>query len=207
MGLGVVWSDLYDTHVDKQRTRPSQVAFCRPPPSNFPSMPAATFSRRNASKRQASSDIEEDQPTQQRAREAVDDEDDEDEQPRRRVNGVKKEKKVTSSRTKKPPKDDDADEDDEEEEKEDDDDDDDKIDVRNFHDQSLSRADLPKLQGLSKDWQQMEKQVQQNWSVIVDVAASVADAAEGDDAEAVCSDFLWCTNFCMTFSRALKNST
>lgn len=171
-------------------------------------MPAATFSRRNASKRQASSDIEEDQPAQQRVREAVDDEDDEDEQPRRRVNGVKKEKKVTSSRTKKPPKDDDADEDDEEEEKEDDDDDDDdKIDVRNFHDQSLSRADLPKLQGLSKDWQQMEKQVQQNWSVIVDVAASVADAAEGDDAEAVCSDFLWCTNFCMTLSRALQNST
>jgi len=139
-------------------------------------MPTATFSRRNVSRRQASSDIEQDQPTQKRGREVVDDEDDE-EPPRLRVNGVKKEKKATSSRqvTRQSQRD---------ENQDDGEDDDDRIDVDNFHDQALGRVDLPKLLGLSKEWQQMEKQVQQNWNDIVDVAASVADAAEGADADA-----------------------
>ena len=145
-------------------------------------MPTATFSRRHASRRQASSDIEEDRSTQQKGREMVDDEDsDEDEQPRRRVNRVKK--KATSSRqVARTQRDENKDGDNEE--------DNDRIDVDNFHDQPLGRVDLPKLLGLSKEWQQMEKQVQQIWNVIVDVAASVADAAEGADADAVCFKFL-----------------
>jgi hypothetical protein len=165
-------------------------------------MPAATFSRRNASRRQASSDIEEDQPTQHRGREAVDNEEDEDEQPRRRVNGVKKEKKATSSRqvAKQPIKNSET------KDEDDDDEDDDRIDVENFHDQPLGRVDLPKILGLSKDWQQMEKQVQQNWNVIVDVATSVADAAEGDDAETVCFNSLYNMK-AEYFFRALPNST
>ena len=148
-------------------------------------MPTATFSRRNASRRLASSDIEEDQPIQKKGREVVDDEEDENEQSRRRVNGVKKEKKATSSRqvARQSQKDTNKDDDNEE-------DDNDRIDVDNFHDQPLGRVDLPKLLGLSKEWQQMEKQVQQNWNVIVDVAASVADAAEGADADEVCFKFL-----------------
>jgi hypothetical protein len=150
-------------------------------------MPTATFSRRNTSRRQASSDIEEDRSPKRRGREAVDDEEDEDEQPRRRVNGVKKEKKVTSSRqaAKQPENGHDKIDDD------DDGDDDDRIDVKNFRNQPLSRADLPKLQGISNDWQQMERQVQQNWNVIADVATSLADAAEGNDAEAVCLNLLY----------------
>jgi len=145
-------------------------------------MPTATFSRRNVSRRQASSDIEEDHPTQRRDRETVDD----DEQPRRRVNGIKKEKKATSSRqvAKQPEDAGNTGGDDEGK------DDNDRIDVDNFHNQPLGRADLPKLQGISKDWQQMGKQVQQNWNVIAEVATSIADTAEGDDAEAVCANFL-----------------
>lgn len=159
-------------------------------------MPTASFSRRNASRRQASSDIEEDQLTQRRRREAVDDE---DEEPRRRMNGVKKEKKASSSRQTARNGDNKDDNDNGEDE-------DGRIDVENFHDQPLSRADLPKLQGLSKDWQQMGKQVQQNWNVIADVAASVADAAEGADAEAVCFSFL-CSTENRIFLRTLLNLT
>jgi E3 SUMO-protein ligase NSE2 len=164
-------------------------------------MPSATFSRRNAPRRQASSDIEE-EPTQRRGREAVDDEEDEDERPRRHTNGIKKEKKATSSRrvARRPENGNDKDDDDDE-------DDDDRIDVENFHDQPLGRADLPKLLGLSNEWQQMEKQVQQNWNVIAEVAASVADAAEGADAEAVCFNFLCRFENRILFLRALLNST
>lgn len=165
-------------------------------PLNISNMPTASFSRRNASRRQASSDIEEDQLTQRRRREAVDDE---DEEPRRRMNGVKKEKKASSSRQTARNGDNKDDNDNGEDE-------DGRIDVENFHDQPLSRADLPKLQGLSKDWQQMGKQVQQNWNVIADVAASVADAAEGADAEAVCFSFL-CSTENRIFLRTLLNLT
>jgi hypothetical protein len=173
-------------HANKERDSSIQLRVGINASGSF-EMPTATFSRRNASRRHASSDIEEDRSPKRRGREAMDDEEDEDEQPRRRVNGVKREKKATSSRqAAKQPEicidkvdyDDDGD-------------DDDKIDVENFHNQPLSRADLPKLQGISNDWQQMERQVQQNWNVIADVATSLADAAEGNDAEAVCINLLF----------------
>jgi hypothetical protein len=147
-------------------------------------MPAATLSRRkNSSRRQDSSDIEEDRPTQPGANEQVDD-DDED-QPRRRTNGVKKEKKPgNSSRAAQPMGPNNNENFDEEDDEEDDDDG--KVDIANFQDQPISRADLKKISGLSEDWDQMQKFIRQNWKVIGDAAVSMAEAAEGDEGEEVC---------------------
>jgi len=145
----------------------------------FTVMPVATFSRRKSTaRRQASSDIEEDRPTQQRAGEQVDDEDSEDEKPRvhRRPNGVKKEKKGNSLRQVEKTREDG-------DEHSNGEDDDDRIDVENFQNHPLRRDDLQKLQGLSKDWQQMEESVRKNWGIIGDVATAIAEAAEGDDVE------------------------
>lgn len=148
-------------------------------------MPVTTFSRRkNSSRRQNSSDIEEDRPSQSRADEQVDEDEDEDDQPRRRTNGVKKEKKPsTSSRRAETARPKDEDTDGEADNGEDDDDD--KIDIANFQDQPIAKADMKKLLGLSQDWNQMEKLIRQHWKVIGEAAVSMAEAAEGNDAEEV----------------------
>lgn len=140
-------------------------------------MPTATSSRRKASRRQMSSDIEEDRPSQTKSNEQVDDEDEGGSRSRRRpTNGVKEKKPIISKQKER----------DHVNKGEDGDDDDDgRIDIANFRDQPLGRADVAKLQGISRDWGNMERQVRQNWSVVGDVGVSMAEAAEGDDAEKV----------------------
>ncbi|RDB17908.1 E3 SUMO-protein ligase nse2 [Hypsizygus marmoreus] len=143
-------------------------------------MPVSTFSRRKSSRRQMSSDIEEDRPSQSRADEQVEEA---DEGPsRRRTNGVKKEKKPNISRRQEraPEVNGNRDEDDEDD---DDDDEDGRIDIANFRDQPLAKTDVVKLQGIARDWNQMEITTRQNWRVVGDVAVAIADAAEGEDAE------------------------
>ncbi|KAG5650963.1 hypothetical protein H0H81_010401 [Sphagnurus paluster] len=135
-------------------------------------MSVATSSRRKASKRQASSDIEDERPSQSRADEQVEDDEDEPQARRRATNGVKKEKKLDISRkqnTREVGEDDD------------DEDDDGRIDVENFHDQPLSRADAAKLQGLGRDWNNIAKHVRPNWRVVGDVAVALAEVGEGED--------------------------
>ncbi|KAJ7147531.1 hypothetical protein C8R43DRAFT_535232 [Mycena crocata] len=135
-------------------------------------MPVAT-SRRKRATRQASSDIEEDQPTQ--ARHARDDVDDEEEdvparRPKKEKPAVKKEKGAAKGQSRQAQPD------------EDDDDDDDRIDIENFADQPLTKADCSKIQGLASDWDSIETALHQPSPIISGVAASMTEAA-GEDAQ------------------------
>ncbi|KAJ6512173.1 hypothetical protein C8R47DRAFT_1034185 [Mycena vitilis] len=134
-------------------------------------MPVAT-SRRRKTARQASSDIEEDQATQApRARDDVDD--DEDDAPPRNVKkekaGVKKEKGKARATQQGPGEEDGEDEDD-------------RIDIENFADQPLTKADCGKLNGLVKDWENVEAVMHQPSSVIAGVGAAMAEVA-GEEAK------------------------
>lgn len=62
-------------------------------------------------------------------------------------------------------------------------DDNDVVDVDNFEDQPLSKADMGKFRGLSQDWNSMASKIRQNWSVVGEVAAAMADSAEGTELE------------------------
>jgi hypothetical protein len=139
-------------------------------------MPAASYSRRKTnSRRQISSDIEEDNPTQH-TQDNLDDHD--DDEPRRVSKSVKKEKKPNIKQRQEPqghPNHDDQDDEDDE--------DDSRINVDDFHNQPLGKRDLPKLAGMSSDWSQMAKKIRQNWNVVGDVAISMADVAEEDEGE------------------------
>ncbi|KAJ7505425.1 hypothetical protein B0H11DRAFT_1796168 [Mycena galericulata] len=131
-------------------------------------MPVAT-SRRRKTARQASSDIEEDQPTQGgNVRDDVDE--DEDDAPQRRV---KKEKKPGVKKEKEAATQDPEDEEDDEE---------DRIDIDNFADQPLVKADCQKLSGFSKDWTSVEVVMHQPSDIIARVAASMAEVA-GEEAQ------------------------
>ncbi|KAJ7459749.1 hypothetical protein FB451DRAFT_1271421, partial [Mycena latifolia] len=135
-------------------------------------MPVAT-SRRRKSARQVSSDIEEDQPTQgRRTQDEVDDED--DDAPARRVKkekaAVKKEKGTGKSQSRQ------------DEPEEDEEDDDDRIDIDNFADQPLTKADCNKILGLSKDWNSIEAAMHQPSPIIAQVASAMAEVA-GEEAQ------------------------
>ncbi|KAG6877751.1 hypothetical protein C0993_004254 [Termitomyces sp. T159_Od127] len=136
-------------------------------------MPNATVSRKKSHKRKASSEIEDDGPSPSRHAEQV--EDDEDDRHSRRVKSVKKEKKTNViARNERIPDDEDGDEGGDDEEK---------IDVENFRDQPLSRVEVTKLQGLSRDWKMVADQVKPNWGVVGDVAVALADYGEGKEVE------------------------
>lgn len=64
-------------------------------------------------------------------------------------------------------------------------DDNDVVDVDNFEDQPLSKVDMGKFRGLSQDWNSMASKIRQNWSVVGEVAAAMADSAEGTELEKV----------------------
>ncbi|KAJ7043978.1 hypothetical protein C8F04DRAFT_1027764 [Mycena alexandri] len=135
-------------------------------------MPVAT-SRRRKSARQASSDIEEDQATQAAPVRDDVDEGEDDALQRTRVKkekvAVKKEKgkaKATASK----------------EEPEEDDDDDDRIDVQNFADQPLTKADCAKINGLATDWLNVEEVMHQHSPFITNAATSMAEVA-GEEAQ------------------------
>ncbi|KAJ7758503.1 hypothetical protein DFH07DRAFT_818367 [Mycena maculata] len=134
-------------------------------------MPVATSTaRRRKTARQASSDIEEDQPTQRgNARDEVDE--DEDDAPQRKVKkeklAVKKEKGISKAK---------------EDLDEDEDDEDDRIDIANFADQPLPKSDCNKLTGYTKDWSSIEDIMHQPSPIIGRVAASIAEVA-GEEAQ------------------------
>ncbi|KAF7346187.1 E3 SUMO-protein ligase nse2 [Mycena sanguinolenta] len=137
-------------------------------------MPVATSSRRRKSARQASSDIEEDQPTQGTRAAARDDVDEEEEDaPRRSKKDKVQVKKEAVKKEKGKAR---------QEEDDDEDDEDDRIDIANFADQPLTKADGPKIVGLSKDWQSVEGVMHQPASIISAVAAAIAEV-DGDEAQ------------------------
>lgn len=134
---------------------------------------------KSKARRQASSDIEEDQPTQGKNKDRADDDEDAHS---RRSRTVKREKKPTASRR---AKDDDSGENVAGGGENDEDNDDGRINIDDFHNQPLVKADGGKLQGLASDWDLMEKKIRQNWNVVGDVAAAMAEVAEGKEGEKV----------------------
>ncbi|OAX44289.1 hypothetical protein K503DRAFT_706570 [Rhizopogon vinicolor AM-OR11-026] len=146
-------------------------------------MPVASSSKRKStrSRREPSSDGIEDENPSQRAgnNDDVEGGEDEEEQPRRRVKQEKKVHKQTR----------------EESEHEDepvhaiDDDEDDRIDIKNFCDQPLDKKEGGKLAGIAQDWEMIRKQIHQgSFSLVKDVANSLADVMEGDHADQALSD-------------------
>ncbi|EGN92140.1 hypothetical protein SERLA73DRAFT_99710 [Serpula lacrymans var. lacrymans S7.3] len=136
-------------------------------------MPTASSSRLKSSARSrrvpSSDGIEEDGLSQQPTQDDVDEggsSSEEEQQPRRK--SVKKEKNAK----KRGPQ------------VEDDNEDDDRIDVRNFRDQPLDRKDGAKLHGIAQDWEMTRKQAHQgSFGLVNDVAISLADVMDGDQAE------------------------
>ena len=151
-------------------------------------MPVATSSRRIlTARRQDSFDIENTRPTQVNGNE---DDVSEDDQPRRKI-PVKLEKRTNGKANGKQK----ADPDDDDEDvgsdygADDDDDEEDRIDVDNFPDHPLQHSDLLKLKGISKDWESMQRQTWDKWDSIKDVAATIAEARDGDPNQEVAFHF------------------
>ena len=151
-------------------------------------MPVPTASRHRLARRQNSEEIEDARRTQ--ARRPADDVSDDD-QPAVRVKKEKKGKKRAVAND----EDDDApdgaapaDDDDEDE--------DDRIDVDNFPDQPLSRADLHKLKGISQDWESMANQIGQQHGIYRDVATAMAEAGEPDITSSAVRAFLSALDAC-----------
>ncbi|KAG2070399.1 hypothetical protein BDR04DRAFT_1054203 [Suillus decipiens] len=139
-------------------------------------MPVASSSRRKSarSRREPSSDrIEEDYPSQHAGNnDDVEGGDDEEEQPRR----IKQEKKTRKRARRDSESDNDP-------HAVMDDDEDDRIDIENFHDQPLDKKEGGKLSGIAQDWEMIRKQIHQgSFSLAKEVATSLADVLEGDDA-------------------------
>lgn len=61
-----------------------------------------------------------------------------------------------------------------------------RVDVTNFKDQPLTGAETGKLHGLSTDWKELDKKIQQSWSGVRQVAVALAGTAE-DEGEKVCN--------------------
>lgn len=146
-------------------------------------MPAASKSRKKRTRRAPSSDIEEENdPSQQRA-DDVDNDDDsgEDAQPVRKTVSVKKEKKSRINRA-----DSEAPVAGPSNANNQYDDDDNRIDIENFHDQPLDKKEGAKLHGIAQDWEMIRKQIHQSsFRLVKDVAISLADVMEGDEAAEV----------------------
>ncbi|KAJ7288421.1 hypothetical protein C8J57DRAFT_1280184 [Mycena rebaudengoi] len=140
-------------------------------------MPVATSRRKKPARRQASSDIEDEATQGRTARDEVDEDEDEDDAPSR----VKKEKtarqegkgscerKIGSCFPKRS--------------KTMTDDEDDRIDIDNFADQPLTKADTTKINGLMADWQAVEGAMHQNAAIISHVAVSMAEVSNGEEGQ------------------------
>ena len=64
----------------------------------------------------------------------------------------------------------------------------DRIDVQNFKDQPLSKEDAKKIQGLVVDWETIVKKIEDNpFTLVREVAASMAESTMGDDRDTVSS--------------------
>ncbi|RXW24452.1 hypothetical protein EST38_g1451 [Candolleomyces aberdarensis] len=136
-------------------------------------MPAASSSRRKA-RRQNSEDIEMDGSTQDQ----VDDVESDEDAPRQ--SGRRSGKQAVKPSKKKPQVQESegegaADEDQES--------DDERIDVSNFTDQPITKANAQFIHGMASDWINCDKVIRQNWNLMNDIGIALADAAEGDDSE------------------------
>lgn len=146
-------------------------------------MPVASSSRRKSarSRREPSSDrIEEDYPSQHAGNnDDVEGGDDEEEQPRRKVKKEKKARKRAQGDS----------ESDNDPPVVEDDDEDNRIDIENFHDQPLDKKEGTKLSGIAQDWEMIRKQIHQgSFALAKDVATSLADVLEGDNANQALSE-------------------
>ncbi|KAF9242585.1 hypothetical protein BU15DRAFT_86778 [Melanogaster broomeanus] len=138
-------------------------------------MPVPSSSRQRRGRRAPSSDhIEEDDPSQRNG----DDVDDgmgseEEQQPVRKTARKEKKPKIARNNTEGP-----------QGGSSNHDEDDDIIDIQNFHDQPLDRKEAAKLHGIAQDWEMIRKQIHQNsFSLVKDVAISLADVMEAGQAE------------------------
>ncbi|OJA08773.1 hypothetical protein AZE42_01294 [Rhizopogon vesiculosus] len=163
-------------------------------------MPVASSSKRKSTRlrREPSSDGIEDENPSQRAgnNDDVEGGEDEEEQPRRKVKQEKKVHKQTR----------------EESEHEDepvhtiDDDEDDRIDIKNFRDQPLDKKEGGKLAGIAQDWEMIRKQIHQgSFSLVKDVANSLADVLEGDHADQASYQSLSTLLDHLNYSKALSD--
>jgi hypothetical protein len=59
--------------------------------------------------------------------------------------------------------------------------DDERIDVSNFTDQPLTKANAFVIHGMASDWTNCDKMIRQHWNLMNDIGIALADAAEGDD--------------------------
>jgi hypothetical protein len=127
------------------------------------------ISRRRVREPSPADIIEEDDPSQQ----VQDDDVDESEptQPKRKAKQpmIKKEKKATKGKEKAQNESDDGEGYDGE----------DRIDVENFQDQPLEKADVGRLTGLGKDWAAIRQGLQaSSFQMLNDIAAALAEADE-----------------------------
>lgn len=157
--------------------------------TNYLDMPVATSRRKKPARRQASSDIEDEATQGRAARDEVDEDEDEDDAPSRvkkEKAPVKKEKGAAKGKSARAP----------EEVEDDDDDEDDRIDIDNFADQPLTKADTTKINGLMADWKAVEGAMHQNAAIISHVAVSMAEVSNGEEGQEVCVYFYFSVTAC-----------
>ncbi|KAK2465226.1 hypothetical protein APHAL10511_002580 [Amanita phalloides] len=58
-----------------------------------------------------------------------------------------------------------------------------RMEVTNFKDQPLGRAEAQKLRGLASDWRDIDKKIQQSWVGVRQVAVAMAGAVEDEEGE------------------------
>ncbi|KAF9267495.1 hypothetical protein L218DRAFT_894876 [Marasmius fiardii PR-910] len=141
-------------------------------------MPTASSSRRKASRREPTSDIDEAPPTNPRRRADEDVEDDVDQpcRPSKTKSNVKKEK--GRSRVAPPDNEYEGQEGDD-----DDDDDDDPIDVENFPDQPLLKTHVERFHAFSNDWQSIANTIKTSEDAMEGIALALAEATDGNAVE------------------------
>ncbi|KAL0580992.1 hypothetical protein V5O48_000986 [Marasmius crinis-equi] len=148
-------------------------------------MAIASSSRRKASRREPTSDIDEDAPadnSRMQVDDDVDEEEDEEEQSRRTTKkGVKQTQKASTKGKGRA----ETDEEDEDGENHDDDEDDDSvIDVENFPDHPLEKSiGIEKLKGFSSEWNQLANAIEGAESAVEAIALALAESIDGDAAE------------------------
>lgn len=133
-------------------------------------MPAASSSRRKApSRRRNSEDIEMDRPTQDQ----VDNVESDGDAPRPSGKRGGKQASKNKSRAQEPEREGGSAQGEES--------DDERIDVSNFTDQPITKANAQFILGMANDWTTCDKVIRQHWSLLNDIGVALADAADGDE--------------------------
>ncbi|KAJ8080672.1 hypothetical protein PM082_017506 [Marasmius tenuissimus] len=146
-------------------------------------MAIGSSSRRRGSRREPTSDIDEDAPSNSRMQVDDDVDEDEDEEPRRTKNTAVKKEKRTSTKGKGRAASEEEDRDGADDDASDNDDDE-VIDVENFPDQPLERRlTAQKVKGFSDDWVQLVDAIQGTEKSVEAIALALAESTDGDTAE------------------------